>query len=199
MYNRDKINISIEESIITKQNLLNHCINDIYDCGVLLSETLINGNKIMFCGNGGSAADAQHLAAELIIRYRSDVNRAALSAMALTVDPSIMTAGGNDIGYDNIFARLVEGYGKSGDALVAITTSGNSENIFRAILQAKKMGILVVGLLGNNGGKIAELCDKSVIVPSKITARIQESHILTGHIWCEIIEENLFPELFEAK
>ncbi len=199
MYNKENIKLSIEESIKTKHSLIESCIDDIYACGLLLTDSLKNGNKILFCGNGGSAADAQHIVAELVIRYRSSVNRAALPAIALTVDPSIMTAGGNDIGYDNIFARTVEAYGKSGDVLVAITTSGNSENVFRAIIQAKKMNMKIVGLLGNGGGKIASLCDNSVIVPSKITARIQESHILTGHIWCEIIEENLFPELFEVK
>ncbi len=199
MYKFENIKISIEESINTKHKLINECSDSIYQCGLILSEALKNGNKILFCGNGGSAADAQHIAAELVIRYRSSVNRAALPAIALTVDPSIMTAGGNDIGYENVFARTVEAYSKAGDVLVGISTSGNSENILKAILQAKKMDVKVVGLLGNGGGKIADFCDNSVIVPSKITARIQESHILTGHIWCEIIEENLFPELFEEK
>ena len=197
MYKFEKIKQSIEESINTKHKLIDECSQNIYECGLLLANSLKSGNKILFCGNGGSAADAQHIAAELVIRYRSSVNRAALPAIALTVDPSIMTAGGNDIGYENIFARTVEAYSKPGDVLVAISTSGNSENVYRAIEQAKKSDMKVIGLLGNGGGKIAPMCDNCVIVPSKITARIQESHILTGHIWCEIIEENLFPELFE--
>lgn len=187
---------SIEQSIATKQKLMESCIPDIEACGNKLAESVRNGGKILFCGNGGSAADSQHLAAELVIRYRSSVNRASIPAIALTVDPSIMTAGGNDIGFENIFAREVEAYGKKGDVLVGISTSGNSENVFRAIQQAKKRGLITIGLLGSDGGKIAKECDLTVIVPSDITARIQESHILIGHIWCEMIEETLFPELF---
>lgn len=187
---------SIEQSIETKQNLLRFCLADIETCGKKLAESIKNGGKILFCGNGGSAADSQHLAAELVIRYRSSVNRAAIPAIALTVDPSIMTAGGNDIGFENIYAREVEAYGRKGDVLVGVSTSGNSENVFRAIQQAKKQGLITIGLLGASGGKIARECDFSVIVPSDITARIQESHILIGHIWCEMIEESIFPELF---
>jgi D-sedoheptulose 7-phosphate isomerase len=187
----------IQQSIDTKQKLIESCIPDIEKCGLKLAEVVKNGGKILFCGNGGSAADAQHIAAELVIRYRSSVNRSAIPAMALTVDPSIMTAGGNDIGFENIFAREVEAYGKDGDAFVGISTSGNSENVIRAIQQAKKQGVSTIGLLGAGGGKIAPECDLSVVVPSNITARIQESHIVIGHIWCEIIEEELFPELFK--
>lgn len=187
---------SIEQSIETKQNLLKSCVADIETCGNKLADSVKNGGKILFCGNGGSAADSQHLAAELVIRYRSSVNRASIPAIALTVDPSIMTAGGNDIGFENIYAREVEAYGIKGDVLVGVSTSGNSENVFRAIQQARKQGLITIGLLGAGGGKIARECDFSVIVPSDITARIQESHILIGHIWCEMIEESLFPELF---
>lgn len=187
---------SIQESINTKQLLLSSCKEDIIKSGEILSKCLSQGNKIMLCGNGGSAADSQHIAAELVIRYRSSINRAALPAIALTVDPSIMTAGGNDIGYENVFARIVEALGKEGDVLIGISTSGNSENVLRAIIEAKNKNIKTIGLLGCNGGKIAKECDLSVIVPSNITARIQESHILIGHIWCEIIEESLFPEFF---
>jgi D-sedoheptulose 7-phosphate isomerase len=190
------IKSSIEQNIAIKQKLMESCIPDIEACGKKLAESVKNGGKILFCGNGGSAADSQHLAAELVIRYRSSVNRAAIPAISLTVDPSIMTAGGNDIGFENIFAREVEAYGKTGDVLVGISTSGNSENVLRAIQQAKKQGVFTIGLLGAGGGKIAKECDLSVIVPSDITARIQESHILIGHIFCEMIEESLFPELF---
>jgi len=108
-----------------------------------------------------------------------------------------MTAGGNDIGYENVFARAVEAYGRKGDVLIGISTSGNSENVLRAIAQSKKQGMTTIGLLGAGGGKIVGECDMSVVVPSKITARIQESHILIGHLWCEIIEEELFPEMFK--
>jgi D-sedoheptulose 7-phosphate isomerase len=164
---------------------------------MVLSKSLKQGNKVLFCGNGGSAADSQHLAAELVVRLRSHINRPALPAIALTVDSSIMTAGGNDIGFDNVFARGVEAYGRQGDVLVGISTSGNSENVLRAINQAKSQGVTTIGLLGAGGGKIASACDYSVIVPDDVTARIQESHILIGHIWCEMIEEYMFPELFE--
>jgi len=187
----------IRDSISTKEDLFEKCSTEIFETGKTLASIAKTGGKIMFCGNGGSAADSQHLAAELIIRLRGNINRASIPALALTVDPSIMTAGGNDIGFDNVFAREVEGYGRAGDALVGISTSGNSENVLRAIEQAKKQGIITIGLLGCSGGKIAAHCSSSVIVPSNITARIQECHILIGHIWCEMIEEYLFPELFK--
>lgn len=192
-----KIIDSIQDSIKTKQDLLENCKDEISQSALALAEVIKNKGKIMFCGNGGSAADSQHLAAELVVRLRSHVNRPALAGLALTVDPSIMTAGGNDIGYDNVFARTVEAYGKAGDALVGISTSGNSGNVMKAFDKAKEMGIITVGLLGNGGGKMSQMCDYKVVVPSNITARIQESHILIGHIWCETIEEHVFPELFE--
>lgn len=190
------IHHSISQSIEVKEKLLRECAGDIEAIGKMLAESLSNKGKILFCGNGGSAADSQHLAAELVIRLRSSVNRPALAAIALTVDPSVMTAGGNDIGFDNVFARSVEALGRPGDVLIGISTSGNSENVLRAVNQAKSMGIKTVGLLGAGGGKILDVCDMSVTVPSKVTARIQESHILIGHIWCEMIEEILFPEFF---
>lgn len=190
------ISESINNSIATKQMLLKDKSPEIEQSGQQLASALAAGGKILLCGNGGSAADSQHIAAELVIRYRSKINRAALPAIALTVDPSMMTAGGNDIGYENVFARLVEAYGKSGDVLIAISTSGNSENVIRAVEQAKLQGVYTIGLLGDTGGKLLPVCDMSVVVPSDVTARIQESHILIGHIWCEIIEEILFPELF---
>jgi D-sedoheptulose 7-phosphate isomerase len=194
-YTTARIAASIEESIAVKQTLLRECTSAIQACGDRLAASLQHGGKILLCGNGGSAADAQHLAAELVVRYRSSVNRPAIPAIALTVDPSIATAGGNDIGYENVFARCVEAYGRAGDALVAISTSGNSPNVIRACEQARKQGLVIIGLLGAGGGAIAALCDSSVIVPSAVTARVQESHILTGHIWCEMIESALFPDL----
>lgn len=195
----NKISDIIAESITVKTRLMSDCLEQIQSTSVKLAQTLANGGKILFCGNGGSAADSQHLAAELVIRYRSNVNRRALPALALTVDPSMMTAGGNDLGFDNVFARAVQAYGNDNDALVGISTSGNSENVLRALKQARKQGLLTIGLLGGEGGKIKEYCDDFVIVPSTITARVQESHILVGHIWCELIEEALFPELFQVK
>lgn len=187
-----KVNEIINTSIEVKKRVLDECLNDIILCGNKLAEVYHKGGKILLCGNGGSAADAQHIAAELVIRFRSSFPRPALPAISLTVDPSIMTAGGNDIGFDNIFARAVEAYGKEGDAIIGISTSGNSENVFRAIQKAKELNLLTIGLLGCGGGKIVNICDFSVIVPSDETARIQESHIMVGHIWCQMIEEILF-------
>jgi D-sedoheptulose 7-phosphate isomerase len=192
-----KIEETVLDSIATKRKTLEQCAQNIQQAAEILIESYRNGGKILFCGNGGSAADAQHLAAELVIRLRSSVNRRALPAIALTVDPSIMTAGGNDIGFENVFARAVEAYGNVGDVLVGISTSGNSENVIRAVSEAKKHGLKVVLLLGGAGGKLAGMGDSAVIVPSFVTARVQESHIMIGHIWCEAIEEVLFPNLFE--
>lgn len=186
---KSKIEDSISDSIETKSKIFNHHIPEIESIGQILGEAVKNGNKIMFCGNGGSAADAQHLAAELIVRLRPNVNRKALPGLALTVDSSILTAGGNDYGFDTVFSRSVEALGKEGDILIGISTSGNSKNILLAMESAKKIGVKCVGLLGKDGGFIKEVCDYSFIVPSDITARIQESHILIGHIWCEMIEE----------
>ncbi len=197
--NKMKLNVSdiITESIITKTRVLESCIKTIEASGRKLASVVRGGRKILLCGNGGSAADSQHIAAEMVIRYRSSVNRPAIPAIALTVDPSIMTAGGNDIGFENVFARAVEAYGKKGDALVAISTSGNSENVLRAVAKAKQQGMVTVGLLGCGGGKLNIECDYSVVVPSDITARIQESHIMIGHIWCQMIEEIVFPEMIK--
>ena len=193
----DLIQSTIAESIAIKQLLLEQCADAIMQCGSILATAAERNSNILLCGNGGSAADAQHLAAELVVRYRGNINRRAIKSMALTVDPSVMTAGGNDIGFDNVFARQVEAFAQPGDVLVGITTSGKSPNVMNAINKAKEMGVTVIGLLGGDGGPILPLCDYSVVVPSTITARVQESHILTGHIWCDIIERHLFPEMFK--
>lgn len=189
MQRKNSISEEITQSIETKKKLMQYCSDDIHDIAIKLAEVIKSGHKIMLCGNGGSAADSQHIAAELVVRLRSEVNRPAIPAMALTVDTSILTAGGNDIGFDNIFARGVEAFGQKGDALIAISTSGNSENVIRAVDMAKKKGVITIGLLGNEGGKLKSECDDFVVVPSSVTARIQECHILIGHIWCRIIEE----------
>lgn len=193
---KKKIEESVTGSIDTKKRLLEDHSEMIINIGRVLGEAVVAGKKIMFCGNGGSAADSQHLAAELVVRLRPHVNRTALPGLALTVDSSIITAGGNDYGYNSVFERGVEAYGKDGDVLIGISTSGNSENVLRAVRKAKDIGVVTVGLLGKSGGKIAPECDFSLIVPSDTTARIQESHILVGHIWCEMIEEIVFPEMF---
>ena len=152
-------------------------------------DALKKGHKIMFCGNGGSAADSQHLAAELVGRYK--MNRPAMNALALTVDTSILTAVGNDYGYDTIFERQVEGLGKSGDVLIGLSTSGNSKNVLAAFDMAKKKGITTVAMTGQSGGKMKEQADFTINVPSDVTNNIQEMHIAVGHLLCGVIEKEL--------
>ena len=153
-------------------------------------EALRSGNTIMFCGNGGSAADAQHLAAELIGRYKLD--RAPLPALALTVDTSALTAIANDYSFDDIFARQVRGIGRANDVLIAISTSGTSPNVLRAIEAAREKGITTIGLTGQSGGRMRQLCDICVSVPSDQTNHIQEMHIAIGHMICGVVEQRLF-------
>ena len=150
-------------------------------------EALKSGNKLLFCGNGGSAADAQHLAAELIGRFQKE--RRSLASVALTTDTSILTAVANDYGYDEVFARQVEGLGRSGDVLIGISTSGNSANVVKAALKARDTGMHTIAFTGEGGGKLKDICDITFAVPSKVTARIQEMHIMVGHIICELVEE----------
>ncbi len=157
--------------------------------GDLLSGTLQSGGKILVCGNGGSAADAQHFAAELIGRFEQE--RAAWPAIALTTDTSILSAIGNDYGFDDVFARQVQGLGQKGDALVGISTSGNSENVLRAAAQAEIKGMFTIGLLGCDGGSLARRVDHAVVVEHPRTARIQESHILILHYWAMRIERQM--------
>jgi len=147
------------------------------------------GGKLMIFGNGGSAADAQHIAAELVIRYTKD--RAAISAIALTADSSSMTACANDLGYDAIFARQIEALTRPGDVALGISTSGNSPNVLAGLKEAKRRGAATVGLTGGSGGSITECCDVVLAVPSRVTARIQEMHIMIGHMLCKALEQRL--------
>ncbi len=183
---------SIEQSIAAKQALLadSAFLNRIQLAADTITESLRNGGKIHFCGNGGSAADAQHLAAELSGRFYFD--RPPLNAEALHCNTSYLTAVGNDYGYEHIFARLLRGTAKRGDVLVGISTSGNSKNILKAYQTAKEMGITIVSLTGQTGGAMKELSDILLNVPSTDTPRIQESHIMVGHIICELVETALF-------
>ena len=153
----------------------------------MMKIALVSGHKIMFCGNGGSAADSQHWAAEIVGRFQKE--RKGLPAIALTVDTSILTAIANDYGYDRIFARQVEALGNAGDVLVAVSTSGNSANVLAAIEEAKAKGIKTIGMTAAGGGKMAEVCDVCLVIPDEVTARAQEVHGLIGHILCEIVEE----------
>lgn len=155
----------------------------------ILADTVLGGGKVMLCGNGGSAADSQHIAAEFVGRFIDD--REPIAALALTTDSSALTCIGNDYSYDTIFSRQVLGLGRPGDCLVGISTSGNSRNVIRAVDAAKQIGIKTVGLLGRSGGEIANLCDVSIIIPSDSTARIQEMHILIGHTLVGIIENRI--------
>jgi D-sedoheptulose 7-phosphate isomerase len=157
-----------------------------------MTKCLRSGNKILFLGNGGSAADAQHLAAELSGRFLKE--RRSLSGWALTTNSSVLTAIGNDYSYDEVFARQVSGMGSAGDVAFGISTSGNSPNVLRAVKVAREKGLVTVGLTGRHGGKLPGAVDHCICIPSDQTPRIQEAHILTGHILCELIEETLFEK-----
>jgi len=191
--NKEKfITDSLKESSETKLKIEQECKEDILKATNILSEVYRNGNKLLLCGNGGSAADCQHIATELMIRLSHHIQRPALPAIALTTDTSNLTAGGNDIGFDNVFARNVEGLGNKGDALIAISTSGNSGNVIKAVEMAHKKGMKVIGLLGGDGGKLKPIVDLPVVIPSSNVQRIQEGHITVAHIICELVEEELY-------
>lgn len=180
--------IKVKEAVLEDRDLL-YTVVQISD---LLIKTFKNKNKVLFCGNGGSAADAQHLAAELSGKFYFD--RPALNAEALHVNTSFLTAVANDYSYDNTFSRLIEAKGNEGDVLIAISTSGNSANVINTLKTAKKLDIVTVGFAGASGGKMAGLCDFLIKVPSQDTARIQEMHILFGHLICERVEKTLFAK-----
>jgi D-sedoheptulose 7-phosphate isomerase len=189
---QQKITNIVFESIKTKQRLLkdSDLINTIQSVVACMVEAFKNDKKILFCGNGGSAADAQHIAAELSGRFYQD--RAPLFAEALHVNTSFLTAVANDYGYAQAFARMVQAAGRKGDILVAISTSGNSDNILNAVNQGIQQGMIVVGMTGESGGKMKDKCDFLINIPSNDTPRIQEAHILVGHILCELVEKELF-------
>jgi len=165
------------------------CSGAIEAAGGLLINTLKQGGKVLLCGNGGSAADCQHIAAEFVVRYEK--KRQAMAAIALTTDTSILTAHANDFDFETVFSRQVEALGNDKDCLIAISTSGKSKNILKAVEAAKSKGMIVIGLTGGEGGDLGKQATVSVIVPSVVTARIQEAHILIGHWWCGVIEEAL--------
>ena len=158
--------------------------------GKLTADALSSGHKLLVAGNGGSAADAQHLVAEFVARLT--VDRPALRAIALTTDTSILTAAGNDYGYDFVFSRQVEALGQEGDVFLAISTSGNSKNLINALEQARQLGVHTIGFTGNGGGRMRELCDYNIIIPSKTTMNIQESHLALEHIFCMLVERYTF-------
>ncbi|MFC2088348.1 SIS domain-containing protein [Calditrichota bacterium] len=187
------ISTNLEESARTKQESISACSSSIIKAAELIIGSFRNRGKLLICGNGGSAADAQHFAAELVVRLSHDIERPGLPAIALTTDTSALTASGNDIGFDHIFARQVEALGHPEDVLLVITTSGNSENILNALNTAKEKNIKNIGLLGCGGGKSLIQVDIPIVVPSNNTQRIQETHLTLGHILLEIIERELHP------
>lgn len=183
---------SLNESSETKLKIKEQCFDDIIKAIDFIVECYKSGNKLLLCGNGGSAADCQHIATEMMIRLSHHINRPALPAIALTTDTSNLTAGGNDIGFENVFARNVEGLGNKGDILLAISTSGNSPNVIKAVEMAHKKGMRVIGFLGGSGGKLNALVDLPIVIPSTNTQRIQEGHITIAHIICELVEVKLY-------
>lgn len=177
----------IEESIKVKESFSEVSINDIAQAAQEIIKRIKKGGKILICGNGGSAADSQHFAAELVSKFK--LERKALPAMALTTNTSTITAIGNDYSFDKIFSRQIEAFGNKKDVLFAISTSGNSKNTIEAVIQANKQGMFTIGLTGENNGKIKSNCDITIQVPSSDTPRIQESHIMIIHILCDLIEQ----------
>ncbi len=191
------ISSQVKKSIDVKQKLLDSqkLMDLIQEVALKCVEVYKNGNKTIIAGNGGSAADAQHIAGEFVSRFYFD--RPGLASMALTTDTSIMTAIGNDYGYEKLFSRQVQANGVKGDMFIGISTSGNSANVIEALKECKEKGIITVGLTGEKGGKMAEMCDFCIKVPSNETPRVQEAHILIGHIICAVVEEAIFGKGFE--
>ena len=189
---KDLIKERFRQSIEVKEKTLASHLEIIAQMAEEITKSLQNKGKLLFFGNGGSAADSQHIAAEYIGRFQKE--RPSLAAIALTTDTSILTALGNDYGFDVVFARQIAGLANKNDIAVAISTSGNSKNVLAGVREAKKMGLRTFGFTGNKGGELAKLCDLSLIVPSENTARIQETHICVHHIICEIAESNLFKK-----
>ena len=181
----------LQESIEVKRRVMEDHSGTLVEMAVLIARSLEQGGKVMACGNGGSAADAQHLAAELLVRLRPDVNRQGLPAIALAMDSSSMTATGNDYSFEAHYERMTRALGKSGDVLVGITTSGMSANVVRALHAARETGIMSVGLLGGDGGAALAKCDLALVVPSTVTGRIQESHTAVIHVVMELVEDIL--------
>lgn len=188
--NQIKKSIDVKQKLLDSQNLMDL----IQEVALKCVEVYKNGNKTLIAGNGGSAADAQHIAGEFVSRFYFD--RPGLASMALTTDTSIITAIGNDYGYEKLFSRQVQANGKKGDMFIGISTSGNSTNVIEALKECKEKGIITVGLTGKKGGEMAEMCDYCIKVPSNETPRVQEAHILVGHIICAVVEEAIFGKGF---
>ena len=178
---------SLQEHLATIQNLLDAALPEIERSGQMICEALTSGRKVLLCGNGGSAADAQHIAAELVGCYEKQ--RRSWPAIALTTDTSALTAVSNDLGYDQVFARQLAGLAQAGDVLIAISTSGKSKNVLRAAERARELGCKTIGLTGATTEPLGSLCDMALAVPSSRTSRVQEAHITIGHLWCEMVDQ----------
>lgn len=189
---KDKVKQTFLDSISVKKQIIEDFSYEVLiEAGDIIVKSIMGGGKLLLCGNGGSAADAQHLAAEFLIRLTSDTNRESIPALSLVQDTSTLTACINDYGPDDIFKRVLSGLSKDGDILLAITTSGNSKNIVEALKLAQEKKIYTLGFLGNGGGDAIEYCDSAFVVPDKTTARIQESHITAGHALLQYVEDQL--------
>jgi D-sedoheptulose 7-phosphate isomerase len=186
----DRITAIVADSLEVKRRFFSEHTADVHRAAQIIADAFKAGGRLLVFGNGGSAADAQHIAGELVNRFLQE--RKALPAIALTTDGGVLTCIANDTGFENVFARQIEALGTKGDVCLAISTSGNSPNVMLACAQAGKQRMVVIGLLGRDGGSVAALCDLALIVPSDDTQRIQESHNLIGHIICELIESELF-------
>jgi D-sedoheptulose 7-phosphate isomerase len=181
----------LQESIEVKQRALDTCLPAILDAVDVVVESFRAGGKLMICGNGGSAADAQHMAAELVSRLTMAYDRPGLPALALTTDTSFLTAFTNDVNYEDVFARQIQALGKPGDVVLGISTSGNSKNVVRAVVAAKELGIVSIALVGE-GGKLPPLCNVAICVPSTTTVHIQETHLAIEHVICDVVERELY-------
>lgn len=186
--------IFLESIELKKKVVMEGHINVLISMATAIVESLKNRGKLLLCGNGGSAADAQHLAAELLIRLRPHMNRQSFPAIALAMDPSTLTACGNDFGFEVLYERLVQGLGNAKDVLLGITTSGRSPNVVRALKMAQSLGMITLGFLGNDGGEALAHCDLAFVVPSKDVGRIQEIHITAGHAVMEMVEEMMLEQ-----
>jgi D-sedoheptulose 7-phosphate isomerase len=182
----------LHDSAETKRRIFTECADRIIAAVDVIINALNNKKKILLCGNGGSAADAQHIAAEFVVRMSPDIQRPGMPAIALTTDSSMLTAGANDLGYERVFARAVEALGNPGDVLIGISTSGKSESVNEALRTARARGMATIGLLGRNGGPAKDLVDVAVIVPSDNTQRIQEGHITIAHILVALVEREMY-------
>jgi D-sedoheptulose 7-phosphate isomerase len=190
------IQTHLRESARIKNETANRCAPEIEVAIALISDSFAAGGKLLLCGNGGSAGDCQHIAAEFTSVLRQDFPRPALPAIALTTDTSFLTARGNDYGFDGIFKRLVEALGRSGDVLMGISTSGNSKNVCAAISEARNRGLITIALTGEDGGEIARVAQVAIKIPSRKVQHIQEAHIAVGHIICQAVEEQLYTKIF---